>query len=51
LYKSVGGGWETRTEQDFVPVIVKKQMTDCTDWGDLMKPKKLDLPEQEKNKK
>jgi NodT family efflux transporter outer membrane factor (OMF) lipoprotein len=51
LYKAVGGGWETRTEQDFVPEAVKKQMTERTDWGDLMKPKQLDIPEQEKSKK
>jgi len=51
LYKAVGGGWETRTEQDFVPEAVKKQMTERTDWGGLMKPNQLDLPEQEKNKK
>ncbi len=51
LYKSVGGGWETRTEQDFVPAAIKKQMQERTDWGSLMKPGKLDLPEQDKNKK
>lgn len=51
LYKSVGGGWETRTEQDFVPEAVKKQMRERTDWGDLMQPKQLDLPEKEKDKK
>jgi outer membrane protein TolC len=51
LYKAVGGGWETRTEQDFVPESVKKQMTERTDWGNLMKPKQLDIPEQDKSKK
>jgi NodT family efflux transporter outer membrane factor (OMF) lipoprotein len=51
LYKAVGGGWETRTEQDFVPESVKKQITNRTDWGNLMKPKQLDIPEQDKSKK
>lgn len=51
LYKSVGGGWETRTEQDFVPESVKKQMTNRTDWGNLMKAQQLDIPEQDKSKK
>lgn len=50
LYKAVGGGWEIRTEQDAVPESVKKQMTNRTDWGNLMKPKPLDIPEQDKSK-
>jgi NodT family efflux transporter outer membrane factor (OMF) lipoprotein len=51
LYKAVGGGWETRTEKDFVPEAVKKVMQERTNWGDLMEPKQLDLPEQDKSKK
>ncbi|MGZ8237437.1 MAG: efflux transporter outer membrane subunit [Methylobacter sp.] len=51
LYKAVGGGWETRTEQNFVPEAVKKEMSDRTNWGDLMEPQQLDLPEQDKRKK
>ncbi len=49
LYKAVGGGWETRTEQDFIPEKIKQQMDKRTDWGDLMKPQNLKLPEQERN--
>jgi len=51
LYKAVGGGWETRTEKDFVPVSVKKVMQERTNWGDLMEPQQLDLPEQDRSKK
>jgi NodT family efflux transporter outer membrane factor (OMF) lipoprotein len=51
LYKALGGGWETRTEQDFVPEAVKKQMRERTDWGDLMKAGKLIMPEQDKSQK
>jgi NodT family efflux transporter outer membrane factor (OMF) lipoprotein len=50
LYKAVGGGWETRTEKDFVPEAVKKQMQQRTDWGDLLKSGELDQPQQEKDK-
>jgi NodT family efflux transporter outer membrane factor (OMF) lipoprotein len=49
LYKALGGGWETRTETDFVDKPIRKQMDDRTDWGDLLEPGQLDLPEKEKN--
>jgi len=51
LYKAVGGGWETRTEKDFVPEEVKKTMSERTNWGDLMEPRQLDLPAQDNSKK
>ena len=51
LYKAVGGGWETRTEKDFVPEAIKKEMRERTNWGKLMKPRQLDLPEQDNSKK
>lgn len=49
LYKALGGGWETRTESDFVDKPIQKQMNDRTDWGDLLEPGELDLPEEDKN--
>jgi len=51
LYKAVGGGWETRTENDFVPEAIKKEMRERTNWGKLMQPRQLDLPEQDNSKK
>jgi NodT family efflux transporter outer membrane factor (OMF) lipoprotein len=48
LYKALGGGWETRTETDFVDKPIRKQMDERTDWGDLLDPGELDLPEKEK---
>jgi NodT family efflux transporter outer membrane factor (OMF) lipoprotein len=48
LYKALGGGWETRTETDFVDKPIRKQMDERTDWGDLLEPGELDLPEKEK---
>jgi outer membrane protein TolC len=51
LYKALGGGWETRTEKDFVDKPIQKLMNDRTDWGDLLESGQLDLPEQEKTKR
>ena len=51
LYKAVGGGWETRTEKDFVPEAIKKDMSERTNWGNLMKPQQLNLPVQDNSKK
>lgn len=48
LYKALGGGWETRTEKDFVDKPIQKLMNDRTDWGELLEPGQLDLPEKEK---
>jgi NodT family efflux transporter outer membrane factor (OMF) lipoprotein len=48
LYKALGGGWETRAETDFVDKPIRKQMDERTDWGDLLEPGELDLPEKEK---
>jgi outer membrane protein TolC len=38
IYKALGGGWEIRTGEDFVPDDIKQQMQERTDWGDLLKP-------------
>jgi NodT family efflux transporter outer membrane factor (OMF) lipoprotein len=36
LYKALGGGWEARQEQPFVPVETQTEMRQRTDWGDLL---------------
>jgi NodT family efflux transporter outer membrane factor (OMF) lipoprotein len=51
LYKAMGGGWETRQEKDFVDEPIKQQMRDRTDWGDIVGPRQLDLPPEEKDKR
>ena len=38
IYKALGGGWEIRTGEEFVPDDIKQQMQERTDWGDLLKP-------------
>jgi len=34
LYKALGGGWETRSGQPFVPENTRDEMRKRTDWGD-----------------
>jgi NodT family efflux transporter outer membrane factor (OMF) lipoprotein len=36
LYRALGGGWELRGGNDFVPDGVKAQMRDRTNWGGLL---------------
>lgn len=44
MYKAMGGGWEIRIGKDFVPQVVKEQMRERTDWGDLLSPEMLKVP-------
>jgi NodT family efflux transporter outer membrane factor (OMF) lipoprotein len=48
-YRALGGGWQIREGQDFVPAATRQQMEDRTDWGrlltpDLLQPKAPGLP-------
>jgi NodT family efflux transporter outer membrane factor (OMF) lipoprotein len=36
LYKALGGGWEVRVGNDFVPADIREQMNERTDWGELL---------------
>ena len=47
LYKALGGGWELRQGQPFVPERIQKEMEDRTDWGDLLSEPRA--PETQKN--
>lgn len=48
LYKALGGGWETRSESDFVPAEIKQEMEQRTDWGKLLKPRSVELSDEVK---
>jgi NodT family efflux transporter outer membrane factor (OMF) lipoprotein len=37
-YRALGGGWETRSGQEFVPRETVDEMRRRTDWGDLLAP-------------
>jgi len=36
LYKALGGGWEVRIGNDFVPADVREEMSERTDWGEIL---------------
>ncbi len=38
VYRAVGGGWQIREGQDFVPETIKREMANRTNWGDLLSP-------------
>jgi NodT family efflux transporter outer membrane factor (OMF) lipoprotein len=47
LYKALGGGWELRQGQPFVPEQTEREMKERTSWGDLLsEPRK---PEREQS--
>jgi NodT family efflux transporter outer membrane factor (OMF) lipoprotein len=50
LYKALGGGWEMRAGQDFVPGDIKAEMEKRTNWGDLLSPDELEYPPAEEVK-
>lgn len=37
-YKSLGGGWEIRRGNEFIPDALSEEMRERTDWGDIMSP-------------
>ena len=47
LYKALGGGWEMRTGNDFVPGDIKAEMKARTNWGNLQAPDELEFPASE----
>jgi len=36
LYKALGGGWELRQGQQFIPEPMQNEMKDRTNWGDML---------------
>jgi len=52
VYRSLGGGWQIREGQDFVPVETRKDMEQRTNWGKLLTPASQSppTPEEERQK-
>ncbi len=51
-YRALGGGWQIRDGQDFVPAEIQREMAERTNWGtlltpDLLKPQAPGLPSPE----
>lgn len=36
VYKALGGGWEWRQGQPFVPEAMQREMKERTNWGDML---------------
>jgi NodT family efflux transporter outer membrane factor (OMF) lipoprotein len=53
VYRSLGGGWQIREGQDFVPVETRKDMEQRTNWGTLLTPASQPppTPEEERQKR
>lgn len=47
VYRSLGGGWEIREGQDFVPAATREVMEKRTNWGKLLTPESQPLPTPE----
>jgi NodT family efflux transporter outer membrane factor (OMF) lipoprotein len=46
VYRALGGGWQIREGQDFVPVKIKEAMAKRTNWGSLLTPVAVVAPEE-----
>jgi NodT family efflux transporter outer membrane factor (OMF) lipoprotein len=44
VYRALGGGWEIRQGQDFVPAQTREEMRQRTNWGKLLTPPSGPLP-------
>jgi NodT family efflux transporter outer membrane factor (OMF) lipoprotein len=42
IYRGLGGGWQLRGENEFVPEAIEEQMRARTDWGDILPASDLD---------
>ena len=51
MYRALGGGWEIRGENDFIPVSIKEEMEARTNWGDMLSPKETEYPPSQDVKK
>jgi NodT family efflux transporter outer membrane factor (OMF) lipoprotein len=38
LYRALGGGWQIRSDSEFVPAATAEEMRKRTDWGELLAP-------------
>jgi len=47
MYKALGGGWEIRKGEDFISEDIKQQMSERTNWGNLLEQEELEPPIEE----
>jgi NodT family efflux transporter outer membrane factor (OMF) lipoprotein len=46
VYRALGGGWQIREREDFVPAAIKEAMARRTNWGRLLTPVAVAPPEE-----
>jgi len=44
MYRALGGGWEIRGANDFIPASLKEEMENRTNWGSILSPEKTEYP-------
>ena len=44
MYRALGGGWEIRGTNDFIPASLKTEMENRTNWGSILSPEKTEYP-------
>ena len=44
MYKALGGGWQLRTDKEFVPKDIIEEMEQRTNWGNLLSPDEYEYP-------
>jgi NodT family efflux transporter outer membrane factor (OMF) lipoprotein len=44
MYRALGGGWQIRAGQDFIPAGLKEEMENRTNWGDMLSPQQTETP-------
>ena len=44
MYRALGGGWEIRANNDFIPASLKEEMENRTNWGDMLTPQEAQYP-------
>jgi NodT family efflux transporter outer membrane factor (OMF) lipoprotein len=44
LYRALGGGWQIRSNNDYIPENIKREMTKRINWGNLLIQKNHEVP-------
>ena len=44
MYRALGGGWEIRGNNDFIPASLKEEMENRTNWGNILSPQETNYP-------
>jgi hypothetical protein len=47
-YRALGGGWQLRDGNDYVPAETLRTMGERTDWGNLLEPASLEKEQRNK---